>query len=301
MSAAVFARVVDEAEASWIVMSGGEPTMRDDLADLIAATRRAGKNAAMNTNGVLLADRDLVKRLADAGLQYVLLAFNGASDSIYERINGRPLLDLKREAAQNLVDENMRFGLSPTIIRGVNDDIGPVVRMCFELAPHCDQLRMRGAAQVGHHGDFDPLVTSELVELLAPEIGRTMPQLLQEFDADSCFHSSIQWIMDALFLEQEGRPGKLLYWDPGEYRFESALEPAMEEIERRLRLQFGDTLDQSPELVSAKLVEMAFHLWQWPDRYTIDLEEIQGHGVRHLYDNRVSMNMVDAVNRAYEL
>jgi pyruvate-formate lyase-activating enzyme len=300
MPVARFTRIIDQTEVPWIVMSGGEPTLRPDLTDLIVATRRAGKFAAMNSNGVLLSDRDLVRRLADAGLEYVLLSFNGASDSIYQRINGLPLLDLKTRAIQNLVDEGVELAISPTIIRGVNENLGPVVRLCFDNAPTVDQLRLRGAAQVGRHGDFEPLVLSELVGLLAPTIGRTVPVLLEEFDPDGCYHSVSQWIMDALFFADGDREGQLLYWDTGEYRLESSTPASMAELERRVRRELGDAVAASPEALASKLVGMSFHLWHWMDRYNIDLEEIKAHGVLHLHGDQ-PINMVEAFNRAFEL
>jgi radical SAM protein with 4Fe4S-binding SPASM domain len=79
----VYAILDNVAEAGTIAIqfAGGEPTIRDDLADLIwYATEMKGMFIALNTNGTLLDDWS-IKRLAVAGLGQVKVSVDGLKES----------------------------------------------------------------------------------------------------------------------------------------------------------------------------------------------------------------------------
>jgi hypothetical protein len=282
-------QVLDDTEIPWIVLSGGEPTLRADLPELLQDICKRDKVAGLNSNGIKLADRDYCRRLADAGLTSVVLAFNGADDAIYERINGRPLLDQKRQALENLVEAGISVLVSPTIMRGINEDLTPLLKMCNEYWPDVYQLRMRGAARVGVHGDFDPLVLSELVELVGRPLGKTLSQLLDEFDPARCHHAATQWILEGRFYVSGARAGQLHSWDEGELYLHNP----------QARDLGGDWVGERP--MRQRLAPFGFHIWAWPDRFNVDLEEIKSTGVSHLYGERTVMGFYDAILRAHEL
>ena len=68
--------------------SGGEPTLRDDLPELVRFAKETGCSyTQVNTNGIRLAqDPDYAKRLKEAGLDIVFLQFDGTRNEIYETI-----------------------------------------------------------------------------------------------------------------------------------------------------------------------------------------------------------------------
>lgn len=55
----------------YVIFTGGEPTLRDDLPELVAHARGLGMLCGLNTNGRRLADPSLVDALQDAGLDHV--------------------------------------------------------------------------------------------------------------------------------------------------------------------------------------------------------------------------------------
>jgi hypothetical protein len=83
-----------------IQLSGGEPTLRDDLPHIVAMGRAAGFDfIQINTNGLRLArDPEFVKKLRAAGLSSVFLQFDGTTDAIYRTLRGRDLLKDKLAA-----------------------------------------------------------------------------------------------------------------------------------------------------------------------------------------------------------
>ena len=113
-----------------IQLSGGEPTVRDDLSDIVRLVRKRGFDfVQLNSNGVRLArDRDFVSGLAEAGLDCVFLQFDGVSDGVYQQLRGAKLMRLKRQAIDNCAQARLGVVLTPTLIPGVNvDEIGAIV------------------------------------------------------------------------------------------------------------------------------------------------------------------------------
>ena len=78
-------------------LSGGEPTVRDDLPEIVAYAKQVGcKYVQLNSNGLRLAeDEAFVKRLADAGLSFVFMQFDGVDDAVYEKLRRRPMLEVR--------------------------------------------------------------------------------------------------------------------------------------------------------------------------------------------------------------
>ena len=121
-----------------IQLSGGEPTLRDDLPELVHYIReKGGRWVQVNTNGLRLADDPAYARaLAEAGLSIVFLQFDGTDDAVYERLRGRPLLDVKYQAIEDCGRAGLGVTLVPTVVRGVNDgQIGRIIREGTFLSP----------------------------------------------------------------------------------------------------------------------------------------------------------------------
>ncbi|MEM1551816.1 MAG: radical SAM protein [Candidatus Bathyarchaeia archaeon] len=117
--------------------SGGEPTIRNDLPQLIAEAKKAGiEHVEVNTNGLRLAeDIDYFKKLLDAGMSTLYLQFDGLREEIYKKTRGRTdLVQVKHKVLENA----RKIGLDSivlvvTLARGVNDkDLGDIVRYAVE-------------------------------------------------------------------------------------------------------------------------------------------------------------------------
>ena len=119
-------------------LSGGEPTLRDDLPELVRCGKAAGcSTLQLNTNGLRLArEPDFAKKLAEAGLDIVFLQFDGTKNEIYEALRGAALLEEKLEAIRVCGEIGVGVTLVPTVVRGVNDrDLGDLVRLAASLSP----------------------------------------------------------------------------------------------------------------------------------------------------------------------
>ena len=95
-----YRRLLEVAPGCNVQLSGGEPTARDDLPEVVALGRALGHGfLQLNTNGLRIArEPGYAERLAEAGLATVFLQFDGVDDAPYVALRGRPLAAVKEQA-----------------------------------------------------------------------------------------------------------------------------------------------------------------------------------------------------------
>ena len=146
--------IVRQCGQPLLQLSGGEPTLRCDLPELVRYAKEAGCSyTQVNTNGIRLAeDPDYVRRLADAGLDIVFLQFDGTRGDIYRALRGRDLLETKLEAIRVCSEARIGVTLVPTVVRGVNDDnLGEIVRLAARLAPGVRGVHFQPVSYFGRY------------------------------------------------------------------------------------------------------------------------------------------------------
>lgn len=67
-----------------VVFTGGEPTLRQDLPELIQHAEQNGQIAGINTNGRRLSDREYVEILVNAGLDHVQITLESHDPNIHD-------------------------------------------------------------------------------------------------------------------------------------------------------------------------------------------------------------------------
>ncbi|MGH6928098.1 MAG: pyrroloquinoline quinone biosynthesis protein PqqE [Dongiaceae bacterium] len=90
LTTAEWTRAIDEAAAMGVLqihLSGGEPTARQDLEQIVRHAHDAGLYTNLITAGVLLDERR-IKALADAGLDHIQLSFQDSEPEGGDRIGG---------------------------------------------------------------------------------------------------------------------------------------------------------------------------------------------------------------------
>jgi pyrroloquinoline quinone biosynthesis protein E len=113
---AVIAEVA-ELGALQIHFSGGEPTARRDLEELVAAAAAAGLYSKLITAGVLL-DRDRLAALAEAGLDHLQLSFQDSEAAGCDRIGGyKGGFEKKLDCARWTVEAGLPLTLNMVVHR----------------------------------------------------------------------------------------------------------------------------------------------------------------------------------------
>lgn len=151
-------------------LSGGEPTLRDDLPLIIEAAVKAGcRYVQLNSNGLRLAgDKGYVRALAEAGLSFVFMQFDGTDDEIYRALRGRPLFELKQQAIANCSEYNIGVTLVPTLVPGINtNNIGDTIRFAAANSPAVRGVHFQPVSYFGR-----------IPELPADEMRFTLDELL---------------------------------------------------------------------------------------------------------------------------
>ena len=122
-------------ETPAIQYSGGEPTVRDDIVDLIRMAKEEGfVHTQIATNGIALAnDETLAVRLKDAGLNTVYMQFDGVTEEPYLKTRNANILHKKIEAIENCRKAGLGIVLVPTLVKGINDDqVGDIIQFALD-------------------------------------------------------------------------------------------------------------------------------------------------------------------------
>ena len=69
-----------------IVFTGGEPTLREDLPELIRHAEQNGQITGLNTNGRKLKDKEYLQSLVNAGLDHVQITFESHIPEIHDQM-----------------------------------------------------------------------------------------------------------------------------------------------------------------------------------------------------------------------
>ena len=115
--------------------SGGEPTLREDLPEIIQMERELGYDYILiMTNGIRLAeDIEYLKRIRDLDA-WLYLQFDGVSAEPYIKTRGLDLWPMKQKLIENARKIGYdKIALIPTLAKGVNDhQVGDMIRYAAE-------------------------------------------------------------------------------------------------------------------------------------------------------------------------
>lgn len=138
-----------------IQFAGGEPTLREDLPEIIRTAKELGfVHIQIATNGIKLQNVEYIKKLREAGLSTIYLQFDGLTEKSYLTARGKNLLPVKLKVIESCRKADFRsIVLVPTLVKGVNDDqIGDIIRFA---AKNMDVVRNVNVQPVSFTGRID--------------------------------------------------------------------------------------------------------------------------------------------------
>ncbi|MEM2918478.1 MAG: radical SAM protein [Candidatus Altiarchaeota archaeon] len=177
-----------------IFLFGGEPTLREDLAAIIKEIKNHGFEACLFTNGLKLENESYVCELKKAGLDYVVLQFDGLNESTYKKIRNENLLRIKLKAIQNLRKNGIIVDFFSVIIKNVNEnEIGNIILFA---AKNSDIVKNVYLSTITYEGRFPvemkQLTNFERLKLIEKEFDITKDDFLICTKFDSYFSEFIR-------------------------------------------------------------------------------------------------------------
>lgn len=163
-----------------IQLSGGEPTVRDDLPEIIRLGREKGFTFfQLNTNGLRLArEADYAAVLKAAGLNTVFLQFDGMTDEVYITLRGRALLKEKLAAVDNCERAGLGIVLVPVVAPRVNDmQVGDILRFALSRMPAVRGVHFQPVSYFGRCGlerPGRPITIPRMLRLIGEQTGGQM-------------------------------------------------------------------------------------------------------------------------------
>jgi uncharacterized radical SAM superfamily Fe-S cluster-containing enzyme len=112
-----------------IQITGGEPTIRDDLFDIIRMAKEVGfSHVQVNTNGLKLADNiEYCKKLKEEKVNTIYMSFDGVTKKT------NPWIDKNKKAIENLRKINLKLVLVPVLIGDKNiHETGKIVKFAMD-------------------------------------------------------------------------------------------------------------------------------------------------------------------------
>jgi 7,8-dihydro-6-hydroxymethylpterin dimethyltransferase len=157
-------------------ITGGEPTIRADLPEIVEMAAMQGASAVeLNTNGLVIGrDIEYLRSLKKAGLTNVYLQFDGLLPSTTRVLRGRDVLVTKLQAIENCRIEKIPVILSVTIVEGVNEmELGRIIRYAMDNLDVIRGLALQPAFVSGRFelGSRKHLSVGDVARLISEQTG----------------------------------------------------------------------------------------------------------------------------------
>lgn len=192
-----------EGEVQVLNLSGGEPTLHPDFESFLRIPAERGvMQTSVSTNGLRLhRDRELRDLFRKTGA-IAALQFDGFDPEAYRRLRGADLLSLKVETIGLLEEEGVRYTLTATVMRGVNDgEIRGIVDFFF--GSKALSLMFQPAAFTGAASALDAGAGRLTIPDVVREIERSRFVREGDFNPLPCSHYSCFALSYYLKIEDE--------------------------------------------------------------------------------------------------
>lgn len=116
-----------------VVFTGGEPTLREDLLDLVDYAQKKGMVTGLNTNARHLADNRLVQKLIDAGLDHVQITVESNDPVIHDQmVKALGAWEDTRAGLRNVVNSKLYMMTNTTLLSNNSGNLEAILTFLAE-------------------------------------------------------------------------------------------------------------------------------------------------------------------------
>ena len=180
---------------------GAEPTLNDDLFELIWITRKYKHRPNMLTNGLKLAQEDYVKGLKKSGMTWIGLSMNGGlDDEVYKRFDNGKYAKLKKRALEYCIKHkivpHINIIVDPTNLHVINPLINYAIELCKKYNRKIGigfplTIRIKSVAKMGNFLNTYSFSIDELIKIIRKEFGKfTDEKIIPNFMIDGIKESN---------------------------------------------------------------------------------------------------------------
>ena len=171
-----FKALVDKVKSPrCLQLSGGEPTIRDDLPEIVRTAKEMGvEHIEVNTNALRISeDMDYLVKLKDAGVDAFYFQFDGTDDEIYMKTRGRPMFDVKKKAIANCGEVGIGVTLVVTVAPDINlHHVGKMVEFAAANVPTVKGLHFQPISYFGRY----PVEPTDENRVLLPDLAKAIEE-----------------------------------------------------------------------------------------------------------------------------
>lgn len=152
-----------------VQISGGEPTIRDDLPDIVRLGKSMGiEHIEVNTNGVRFSqDIEFLRACKDAGVDSLYFSFDGMTSDVYMQTCGKDLLQYKLDAVENCAKVGIGVTLVCVVSPNINiDQVGAVIKYAKSKVPTVKGIHFQPIAYFGRY----PITPRNLDRVTIPDL-----------------------------------------------------------------------------------------------------------------------------------
>lgn len=161
-------RIFDEAHCPTVSFTGGEPTLRQDLPELIAYAKGKGMRVNLITNGLRCAESQFISRLVDAGLDSAQVSLEGGCAAVHDAVvQHEGAFERSSKAVHLLREAGIYVHTNTTICGGNRDHLLELVDyIAEELGSEYFSMNMVIRTGTALRHDEDDISYSEIGEIV---------------------------------------------------------------------------------------------------------------------------------------
>ncbi|MGM0419121.1 MAG: heme b synthase [Thermodesulfobacteriota bacterium] len=124
---------IAETGSPIIILTGGEPLLRDDIFELSQYGDKLGLKMVMAPNGTLVTEEN-AKKMYDSGIQRISVSIDGSTKESHDNFRGMPgAFDGSMQGIVNAKKAGIEFQINTTITQDNLDEIPDILNLAIEL------------------------------------------------------------------------------------------------------------------------------------------------------------------------